>query len=916
VAAFRQSGMGLFEIMMNTTAKRVDDCSCDTMDMKRFLLRTSMRGDSLVAFDLVSAVWCFVLFLGPFHQWACAADPAGSLPATQGTVDFRRDIEPILRDRCQGCHGSAQQQGGLRLDSRAAVVAGGYSGQVIKVGSSGSSKLIRLLEGREKGVVMPLTGERLTSEQIGLFRAWIDQGAVWPEETSALKIATSAEKTHPPSNHWAFIPPRRPSLPQARDSTWARNPIDAFILSKLDTEKITPSPEADRSTLIRRLSLDLIGLPPSPAEIADYLRDTRPDAYERVVDRLLGSPHYGEKWARHWLDLARYGDSDGYETDAPRPHAWRYRHWVIEAMNHNMPFDQFTIEQIAGDLLTNSTLEQKVATGFQRNTLTNREGGMDSEMLRVEQVVDRTNTIGTVWLGLTIGCATCHDHKYDPISQKEYYQLFAFLNSAAEVDLEAPLPGEIEPYLRLKPEYDRKRRKLLSEYGVAEIQAEWEKKTLEAATNPSVGENWVLAWHYLEIFLPGGHDILRISPTERTQGQQDQLTDHFLEWCGLGISEERIKSAKVKELSEKLEALKEDYPALSQAQTILENPAAPQSHLLIRGDYRQLGTEVEPRTPAALPGLPDGPFNRLGLARWLVSAENPLTSRVIVNRIWQELFGRGLVESSENFGTRGDLPTHPDLLDWLATEFIANGWDIKKIQRWIVCSATYRQSSKAREDLESADPRNRLLARQSRIRLSAELIRDSTLAASGLLNSAIGGKSVYPPQPAGVGELAYKNQWKQSKGADLYRRGLYIHFKRTAPYPQLITFDAPNSLTTCSRRERSTTPLQALTLLNDPVFFEAAQALAVRVLREEQGSLDSRIDYAFRLCLGHDPIQRDKDRLEQYYFQERNELEHDPTLAEVLPKDSGAAAADRFEKAAWVGLSSVLLNLDEFITRD
>jgi hypothetical protein len=876
-----------------------------------------MRQHSSTGLDLVLLICCSVLLLGLPQDGASKVYAAELPPAAEKQIDFWQDIEPILREKCQGCHGSGQQQAGLRLDSRVAAMTGGYSGPVIRLGNSANSKLIQLIAGTQKGLVMPLTGERLSAEQIGLFRAWIDQGAVWPEKTGVVRELTRSEKLQPRMNHWAFTPPRDPPLPQVRNLGWLRTPIDAFVLSKLESEEITPSSEADRPTLIHRLSLDLIGLPPSPEEVAEFLSDNRPGAYERVVDHFLNSPHYGEKWARHWLDLARYGDSDGYETDASRPHAWRYRHWVIQALNRNMPFDQFTIEQVAGDLLPNATVEQKVATGFHRNTLTNREGGMDAEMLRIEQVVDRTNTIGTVWLGLTIGCATCHDHKYDPISQKEYYQLSAFLNSAVEVDVEAPLPGETESYLRLEPEYDRKRRKLLAEYNVSEIQAEWEKKTLEAATNPAVGENWVLAWHYLEIFLPGGHDILRLNASQRTKRQQDQLTDHFLEWCGLAIGEERIKAARLKELGERLEALKEEYPDLSQAQTIAENPDPPKAHLLVRGDYRQPGIEVQPGTPAVLPALStDAPLNRLGLARWLVSGENPLTARVIVNRIWQEFFGRGLVETSENLGTRGDLPSHPELLDWLATEFMRSGWDVKSIQRLIVCSATYRQSSKAREDLESRDPHNRLLARQSRIRLSAELIRDVTLATSGLLNSAIGGKSVYPPQPAGVGELAYKNQWKQSKGADLYRRGLYIHFKRTAPYPQLVTFDAPNSLITCSRRERSTTPLQALTLLNDPVFFEAAQALAARILREKQGSLSDRIDYAFRLCLGHEPTRRDKDRLEKYYSSQREELENDPKTADLVIPPKGVEGIDRSEMAAWVRLSSVLLNLDEFITRE
>jgi hypothetical protein len=663
--------------------------------------------------------------------------------------------------------------------------------------------------------------------------------------------------------------------------------------------------------------LDLTGLPPTLEDVEAFLNDSRPDAYEQLVDHLLESPHYGEKWARPWLDLARYSDSDGYETDGPRPYAWRYRQWVIDALNRNMPFDQFTVEQLAGDLLPHATVEQKVATGFNRNTLTNREGGMDLEMLRLEQVADRTNTLGTVWLGLTLGCAVCHDHKYDPISQKEYYQLFAFFNSAVEVNIEAPLTGEIGPYLRGKPEYDRKRAELLTQYKVLELQPGWERKTLEAATNPAVGENWILAWETVGYDFDGGQDIIRLNPSQRTQKQRDQLTDHFLEWYGLVVGGEKYKELKFQELRERLEKLAEEYPALSEAQTLAENPHPPKTHILIRGDYRQPGKEVEALTPAALPPLPADPRpTRLTLARWLVSAENPLTARVTVNRVWQELFGRGLVETSENFGTRGEPPSHPELLDWLAAEFVASHWDVKKMQKLIVESATYRQSSGARKELQSLDPYNRLLARQSRLRLPAELVRDVTLAASDLLNPTVGGKSVYPPQPASVGELAYRNQWRESKGADLYRRGLYIYFKRTAPYPQLVTFDAPDSLTSCSRRTRSTTPLQALTLLNDPVFFEAAQALAARVLRGKNEGVGDRIDYAFRLCLGHDPIQRDRDRLVKYYHRQKEFLVQHPESIGALFPARGVEGIDPAEAAAWVGVSSILLNLDEFVTRE
>lgn len=858
-----------------------------------------------------------VLGLGVIAQVVAEVDVKTLPAASKNKTDFVRDIEPIFRAKCHACHGQAMQSGGLRLDRPADAKAGGNSGRVITPGSSAESKLIHLVAGLEKDRIMPVTGERLTPDQIALLRAWIDQGAEWPEQAIGSTQGASAEKTQVKSAHWAFVPPRRPRVPKVDNRSWVRNPVDAFVLARLEAEGIMPAPEADRVTLIRRLTLDLIGLPPTPQQVDQFLGDKRPDAYERLVDRLLESPHYGEKWARPWLDLARYGDSDGYETDGSRPRAWRYRQWVIEALNRNMPFDQFTLEQIAGDLLPQATLEQKVATGFQRNSLTNREGGMDLEMLRIEQVVDRTNTLGTVWLGLTTGCAVCHDHKYDPLSQKEYYQLFAFYNRAIEVDVEAPLPGEIGPYLHNKPEYDKKRRELLAEYKVPELQPEWEKKTLEAATNPTVGDQWILAWETVGYDFDGGQDILRLSPSRRTQKQQDMMTDHFIEWYGLVLGAEKYKELKFKELRGKLEKLAEEYPALSEAQAMAENSLPPASHILIRGDFRQPGIEVQPGTPAILPPLPPDPKpSRLTLARWLVSEENPLTARVAVNRMWQELFGRGLVETSDNFGTRGDTPSHPELLDWLATEFMDNQWNVKRMHKLIAESATYRQSSKTRKELQVRDPYNRWLARQTRLRLPAELIRDNTLAASGLLNPAIGGKSVYPPQPASVSELAYQDQWKESHGPDRYRRGLYTYLKRSLPYPQLVTFDAPDGLTSCSRRERSTTPLQALTLLNDPVFLEAARALAVKVLRDIPDDFNKRLDYAYRLCMSRHPSEGEKNRLTQYYWQRKAKVEGDSKSVETLFPPEGITGIDRTEVAVWIGVSSILLNLDEFITKE
>ena len=852
-----------------------------------------------------------LLHMPAFCQVALSALP----PAADRRIDFATDVAPLLEQRCQSCHGEALQSSGLRLDSREAALRGGYSGPVILPGNSQESELIQMVAGLREDLVMPLSGDRLTPGQVGMLRAWIDQGTEWPAPQAAENPASIQPQAK--TMHWAFTRPRRPALPEVENSGWVRNPIDRFVLAKLEAQGIQPSPEAESPTLIRRLSLDLIGLPPTPEEVDAFVNDADPQAYENLVDRLLRSAHYGEKWARHWLDLARYGDSDGFETDAPRPHAWRYRHWVIDALNRNMPFDQFTIEQLAGDLLPNATLEQRVATGFNRNTLTNREGGMDLEMLRVEQIMDRTNTLGTVWLGLTTGCAVCHDHKFDPLTQEDYYQLFAFFNRSVEENLEAPLAGEMGPFLAGKPEYDRKRRQLLEEYKVPELEPEWERKTLEAETNTEIGDQWILAWETVGYDFDGGQDVLRTPRSQRTPKQQDQLTDHMLKWYGIPYSKERREELKIEELREKLRKLADDYPALSAAQAMAENPTPPKSNVLIRGDFRQPGIEVKPATPAFLPPLPEGAEpNRLSLARWLVSGENPLTARVTANRMWQELFGEGLVETSEDLGTQGDTPSHPRLLDFLTTEFVASGWDVKHMHKLIVQSATYRQSSKLLKDHESRDPDNRLLARQNRVRLSAELIRDSALAASGLLNPEIGGKSVSPPQPKSVSELAYQDQWKESTGRDQYRRGLYIFLKRTMPYPQLATFDAPDSLTSCSRRSHSTTPLQALNLLNDPVFIEAAQALAVRVLREQPGDLGDRIDYAFRLCLARGPTDFEKERLAEHLRQRMKKMDANPDLAAHVFPAAGVTGVARTEAAAWVGATSVLLNLDEFITRE
>ena len=765
---------------------------------------------------------------------------------------------------------------------------------------------------------MPPVGDKLTAREIGLLRAWIDQGVGWPEEKGTEVAAQPSAARDEKLSHWSFQPLRQVTPPPVRNQAWVRSPVDQFVLARLESEGIEPSPEADKVTLLRRLSLDLTGLPPTPGEVADFLTDNRPDAYERKVDRLLESPHYGEKWARQWLDLARYADSDGYEKDRVRPHAWRYRHWVIDALNRDMPFDQFTIEQIAGDLLPKASAEQKAATGFHRNTLTNREGGINIEQFRFEQVVDRTNTVGTVWMGLTVGCAQCHDHKYDPISQKEYYQLFSFFNSAEEVNVEAPLAGEMGPYLQALPEYRKKRSELINQYGVPPLQAAWEEQMLQAAANPGKWTDWDHAYDAFQKYLDAGDKILRTPRSQRTEKQTAALTDHFVENYHRVISKEREKELKFKELLKQLRELDASFPALSEAPAITEEPVARKTHVHIRGDWRNAGVAVGPGTLAVLPPLPaDARVSRLTLAKWLVAPNHPLTARVTVNRVWQEYFGRGLVRTSEDFGTQGEKPSHPELLDWLAAGFQQSGWSLKTLHKRIVMSATYRQSSMFRPELQGRDPGNTLLARQTRLRLPAELIRDSALAASGLLYPAIGGRSIRPPQPAGLTDLGYASQlrWQESQGRDRYRRGLYILFQRTVPYPQLANFDAPDSNVAACRRTRSNTPLQALNLLNDPVFVEAAQALAARTLREAPVEFSSRAQHAFRLVLVRAPSPKEQDWLAEYYQRQLQALEKEPAMATALAP-SEVAGATPAEAAAWTALSSVLLNLDEFITRE
>lgn len=772
-------------------------------------------------------------------------------------------VEPIFKAKCYACHGPGKQTSGFRLDDADAAREGGYGGKAIVPGKSAESELWLRVSGKSGHMAMPMGSKGLPAEDAAKIAAWIDAGAEFPASLRAI-----TKRSQP--KHWAYQSFTKPA-----------GTIDAFVSSRLAKENLKMSPEADRATLLRRLSFDVIGLPPTPEEVRAFVADRSPDAYAKQVDRLLASPHFGEKWARHWLDQARYADSDGYEKDWARPWAWRWREWVINAINRDMPFDQFTREQIAGDLLSNATTEQRVATGFHRNTLTNREGGIDNQQFRFENIADRASTVGSVWLGLTMGCAQCHDHKYDPIQQKDFYSMYAFFDNAEEEDIEAPLPQERDVR---GAEYTAKREALIAEYKVRDLQPDWEKNMLQTAAEPGKRTDWDLAWDCLLKLTEGGDGerIMRKQITKRTHRDKLVLETHFIRNYHFAIGQPAYKKLKFDELDKKLRALDEEYPSLSQAYTIAEEPTPKQSHLRVRGDYKTLGIPVAPDSPSFLPPLAkhDGRATRVDLANWLVTPENPLVSRVAVNRIWQELFGAGLVKTSEDFGVMGSRPSHPELLNWLAAEFMERGWSRKAIIRTIVLSATYRQSSNARPELYELDPENRLLARQSRLRLPAEAIRDAALRVAGLLDTKIGGPSVKPPQPDGVTALGYSSgtKWQVSPGTERYRRGVYIHYQRTTPYPLLSNFDAPRSIVSSCRRTRSNTPLQALNLLNDPVFMEAAEHLGKRA---------KTIDEAFELALLRKPTAAERARLERFV------AENNATL-----------------------MASVLLNLDEFITRE
>ena len=1026
-------------------------------------------------------IWILLLFPGVLSTVVLLSGSAPS-PSADRDVDFARDIRPILEANCNQCHGADQSMNGLRLDTREAALKGGQSGPAILPGDGSSSLLYQKIIGDAPGSPMPLTGT-LPRDQVEMIRSWLDQGAPWTEAIDGTGASTK--------KHWAYVNPVRPSLPKVKDVSWVRNSIDRFVLERLEQEGLEPSPEASRETLIRRLTLDLIGLPPTPEEVDAFVEDERPLAYERLVDRLLASPRYGERWARPWLDLARYADTNGYIHDRRR-NMWLYRDWVIKAINSDMPFDRFTIEQVAGDLLPDATPEQKIATGFHRNTMINTEGGTDPEEYRVAAILDRVETTGTVWLGSTIACAQCHDHKYDPITQEEYFRMFAFFNNTMEennpktkirphsssitlppadylsshrsdiereiVDLKAALKRSTPEFEAAQKEWETRTagdmvswssldpvtyfslggaELTLQEDGsllasgpkpgretyvtVTETRAEGITAIrLETLTDPSLphggssrssdgdfmltgfevvaepvatpgssspvvfasaeaeidpvttgirrsldgdpttgwsnsGTSYKNRVERQAIFMPesplgfpGGtrftirlrHEgekpgktigrfrfsvtrdrdparnvnlptraerVLAVPAGQRTGSQRQVLNDYYR-----GIAP--LLTPKRQRLSELLAFWKQLTSPTSFVMNELEKPRT--SRVFVKGSYLDPGKEVQPGVPSVLHPLPESetPPNRLTLARWLVSPENPLVGRVTMNRLWSDHFGRPLVKTPENLGTQGERPTHPELLDWLATELVEQEWSMKAMHRLMVTSATYRQDSRMGESLQEQDPSNQFYARGPRFRMDAEMIRDSALSAAGLLSLRPYGPSVFPPQPAGLWDNLYvADTWITGRGDDRYRRGLYTFLKRIRPYPFYANFDAPSRETTCVARSRSNTPLQALNLLNDGTFLEAARGLAGRMVSETGPGVADRIAHGFRLCLGRLPSEAELKELTALY---RDQLEN---LSDSAPSAASSHSLSGVPESggltAWTSVAQVLLNLDETISR-
>lgn len=823
----------------------------------------------------------------------------GMAVPTVGTASeparFSRDILPILSDHCFSCHGpdAAARKGGLRLDTEEGARAGGKEdGPAIVAGDPGRSALIRRILQQDPDELMPPASAHkpLSKNQIDTLTLWIQSGARW-------------------GRHWAYEPVIRPAPPRGTGSAWDRNPIDAFIRARLTTEHLAPSPEASRRTLLRRVTLDLTGLPPSPEEFAAFESDPSPAAYERAVDRLLASPRHGERMSWEWLDAARYADSNGYQGDGERT-MWPWRDWVVSAMNGNLPFDTFSQWQLAGDLLPDASQVQRLATGFNRNHMINGEGGRISEENRIDYLMDQTETVATVWLGATFTCARCHDHKFDPVSQADYYSLLALFNRTpvdgsggdpqARPNLEAPTPEQtaaVESANRAVAD-------------ATEALAIAETRQFPRPAGEGIEKTPGFAELPEEV-----RKALQVEPSRRNAGQLSRLADHWK----TNAPAYHTQLETLRQGLDRRDVARRSIPKVM----VMEDMAQPrETFQLIRGQYNKTGARVDPGVPEKLFSRSQGPVhatNRLDLTRWLLDPQHPVTARVTVNRQWQLFFGTGLVRTTEDFGLQSERPSHPDLLDWLAAEFIQSGWDVKHLQRLIVTSATYRQSSKATPALLAHDPANRLLARGPRYRLPSWMIRDIALATAGLLVERLGGPSVRTYQPDGVWEeTTFGNKrYQRDSGASLYRRSLYVFWRRIVG-PTLF-FDVSNRQTCTVRTPRTNTPLQALLLLNDITYVEAARVLANRILVAEPASEKRRVQRLFQSVLGREPTDSETSILLAGAARHRVDFKQDPESARKLiaiGESIPPAALDPVELAVWTLASSTVLNLDEAISKE
>ncbi len=805
-------------------------------------------------------------FVGIARWLAVVASALMAAPLVAEPPDFEHDVEPILRRHCWRCHGGPNAEGDLQLTSRAQAIAErDFSDPAIVPGDAAASPLIARVADAQAGDLMPLDGKPLAAAEIDVLKRWIDAGAIWPESAGR--------------GHWAYVPPVRPELPEVEPAAGADHPIDRFIQQRLHRKGWQTAPAAEPAVLARRAALVLTGLPLPVERVAAFEADPTPQAYEQLIDELLASPAFGEHWARHWLDLARFSDSNGYQADQLRD-TWAYRDWVIAAFHQNKPFDEFVIEQLAGDLLDEPTLDQQIATGFHRMTTCNVEAGVDPEENRVLQVFDRVNTTGAVFLGATLECAQCHDHKYDPISQHEYYQLFAFFNNTPlEVELESGVQYNfVGPKLTLPLTPDQQQRREELAEDLARVETRIRELRGEASASSSASDD-------------------ETSETDAAEA--------------------------IKPFQQRAQRLKEQLNRLQTTTLVMVEMDAPrETRLLNRGEYLDPGDVVEPGTPSVLHPFESRPgANRLDFARWLVDRRNPLLARVTVNRLWGEVFGRPLVSTPEDFGTQAERPSHPELLDWLAVEFMESGWDVKHMVRLMVTSGGFRQRSAAASSDWRRDPENTWLARGPRFRLPAEVIRDNALAASGLISLERGGPPVMPYQPPNLWKAVGRNRpiWETAEDHHRYRRGIYVVWKRGAPYPSFVNFDAPDRASCTVNRPRTNTPLQALTLLNDPAYAEAALGLAQRVLSERrEATLDEQLTYAFRLCVARAPQPRELAILTRLLELQREQLAERPqqvqALLNNLPERWREQGLDRLELAAWFAVANALLNLDETIS--